>query len=461
MLELKDVCFTYEQSDCGVQDINVSISQGECVVLIGQSGNGKTTLTRLINGLAPAHYKGSLSGEIRINQNRVQDMPLWELSGLVGSVFQDPKSQFFSGELCGEIAFALENRGCETQEIRKKTDAVIKKTELSYLRDVGLDKISSGEKQKVAIASVLSLSPAVLVLDEPTANLDASAARELGEMLKKLKQAGHTLVLAEHRLSYLSEIADRYLYLQNGTLKKEFTASELQNLPLAEKEEMGIRAVHAVPKPRLQAIEKSEVFLSATRIEYTTGKRKILNSLSFMAEKGQVVALTGKNGCGKTTLAKILCGIYKEKKGEICFGGKATRPRHRFRHVWYSSNDTNTQFFTGSLTEELLLQSPKTEKELKRARDILKRLGLYELRDRHPQTLSGGQKQRLSIACGLFSDRAIQVYDEPTSGLDGKNMKLVSEIFKEMAQQGKLVLCITHDAELMEACCSHEVALST
>ncbi len=461
MLVLKDVCFTYGHSDCGVRDINVRIEQGECVVLIGQSGNGKTTLTRLINGLAPSHYKGSHSGEIYIKQHKVQDMPLWELSGLVGSVFQDPKSQFFSGELCGEIAFALENRGYETQDIRKKTDAVIEKTELSYLRNVGLDKISSGEKQKVAIASVLSLAPSLLVLDEPTANLDETAAKELGKMLKKLKQAGHTLVLAEHRLSYLFEMADRYLYLRNGKLDKEFTPSELQNLSLETREEMGIRAVCTVPKPRLQTVEKASesAFLSVTQIEYTAGKKKILNEVSFAADKGTVVALTGKNGCGKTTLAKILCGIYKEKRGEICFGGKAIRPRHRFRHVWYSSNDTNTQFFTGSLTEELLLQSPKTEENLERARTVLKRLGLYELRERHPQTLSGGQKQRLSIACGLFSDRAIQVYDEPTSGLDGKNMELVSEIFNEMAKQGKLVLCITHDAELMESCCSHEFAL--
>lgn len=210
MIELTRASFQYENSDRGVQDISLSVKGGECVVLTGLSGCGKTTVTRLVNGLAPSYYPGVFSGSVRIDGKDISRLSTWEIGRLVGSVFQDPKSQFFSAELAGEVAFPCENYGLSTQEIRERTDAAIKALKLSRLKDRAVDVLSSGEKQRAAIASVYAMKPKVFVCDEPTANLDAAGTRQLAQTLRQLKEQGFTLLLAEHRIDWLMGIADRF-----------------------------------------------------------------------------------------------------------------------------------------------------------------------------------------------------------------------------------------------------------
>jgi energy-coupling factor transport system ATP-binding protein len=462
MIELRGLCFSYAEGGAAdepvLRDINLRIETGECVVLTGPSGNGKTTLTRIINGLAPSYYGGSLTGSAAIDGKPVGDLSSWERARIIGNVFQDPQSQFFSGELAGEIAFACENLGFPRDEIRRRTDGVISAMNLAMLRGIPLDRLSSGTMQKAAIASVRSVSPSVYVLDEPSANLDEEASFQLAEILADLKRSRRTILIAEHRLSYLMEIADRIVYLEQGRLVGEYRPAELKGLSLEQRRSLGIRSPEPVAPPRLLSPAeeggggKGEPAVEAVNISFRIKTKTILSGISFRVFPGAITAITGRNGVGKTTLGKILCGLVRESGGAIALQGKAAGRRKRTAAVWYSANNTNSQFFTHSVTEELLLLSPRNEERLEQARSILKRLGLYECRNAHPATLSGGQKQRLSLACGMLSGREICIFDEPTSGLDGAGLFTVSQCFREMAEAGKTIFIITHDNELAREC---------
>lgn len=462
MIELTHASFQYENSDRGVQDISLSVKSGECVVLTGLSGCGKTTVTRLVNGLAPSYYPGAFSGSVRIDGKDISRLPTWEIGRLVGSVFQDPKSQFFSAELAGEVAFPCENYGLSAREIRERTDAAIEALKLSRLKDRAVDVLSSGEKQRAAIASVYAMKPKVFVCDEPTANLDAAGTRQLTQTLRQLKEQGFTLLLAEHRIDWLMGIADRFLYLRDGRIAAEYTPKDLLLLPEADILGMGLRSPHegkSLPAPSV--LDESPAVLRTAGFSKRIRKEVIFDDIFLAFPKGKVTAITGQNGAGKTTLAQILCGLAKQTRGHILIDGKKARAAVRRRDIYYCGNDTSTQFFTASVAEELLLNTELTEESKDRARHLLKEFGLYEYRDAHPSTLSGGQKQRLAIACAIFSGRRILILDEPTSGLDGQNMRLVAERLRSEARRGRTILVITHDRELIESCCDNVVEVAT
>ncbi|MDR0388079.1 MAG: ABC transporter ATP-binding protein [Treponema sp.] len=441
MIELRGVCFSYASDvihDDGtarepiLRDINLRIETGECVVLTGRSGNGKTTLTRVINGLAPSYYGGTLTGSVLIDGKPLCGMASWERARIIGNVFQDPQSQFFSGELADEVAFACENLGFPLAEIRRRTDDVIRDMNLEYLRHTPLDVLSSGMMQQAAIASVRSVSPAIYIFDEPSANLDEKASLRLAEIFADLKKQGNTLVIAEHRLSYLMDIADRVVYLEHGCLAVEHHPAELKKMSIEQCRAKGLRSPERISLPHLPSpagvIKKPGETLSieARDISYRIKNKTILSGISLRAFPGMITAITGRNGVGKTSLGKILCGLAGESGGMVLLREKAANRRKRAAAVWYSANNTNSQFITHSVTEEILLLSPRDPERLEAARVILKGLGLYEYRDSHPATLSGGQKLRLSLACGIFSGRDICIFDEPTSGLAGAGLLTVS-----------------------------------
>ena len=457
MIELTHASFQYENSDRGVQDISLSVKSGECVVLTGLSGCGKTTVTRLVNGLAPSYYPGVFSGSVRIDGKDISSLSTWEIGRLVGSVFQDPKSQFFSTELAGEVAFPCENYGLSAREIRERTDAAIEALKLSHLKDRAVDILSSGEKQRAAIASVYAMKPKVFVCDEPTANLDAAGTRQLAQTLRQLKEQGFTLLIAEHRIDWLMGIADRFLYLRDGRIAAEYAPRDLL-LPETDVLGMGLRSPHegkSLPVPSV--LDESPAVLKTAGLSKRIRKEVIFDDIFLAFPKGKVTAITGQNGAGKTTLAQILCGLARQTRGRILIDGEKARAAVRRREIYYCGNDTSTQFFTASVAEELLLNTELTEESKDCAIHLLKEFGLYEYRDAHPSTLSGGQKQRLAIACAIFSGRRILILDEPTSGLDGQNMRLVAERLRSEARNGRSILVITHDRELIESCCDNIV----
>lgn len=338
MIELTRASFQYENSDRGVRDISLSVKSGECVVLTGLSGCGKTTVTRLVNGLAPSYYPGAFSGSVRIDGKDISRLSTWEIGRLVGSVFQDPKSQFFSSELAGEVAFPCENYGLSTREIRERTDAAIEALKLSRLRDRAVDVLSSGEKQRAAIASVYAMKPKVFVCDEPTANLDAAGTRQLAQTLRQLKEQGFTLLLAEHRIDWLMGIADRFLYLRDGRIAAEYTPEDLLLLPKADILGMGLRSPHEGERsPAPSVLDESPAVLKTAGLSKRICKEVIFDDVSLSFPKGRVTAITGQNGAGKTTLAQILCGLARQTRGHILIDGKKAGAAVRRGEIYYLS----------------------------------------------------------------------------------------------------------------------------
>ena len=225
---------------------------------------------------------------------------------------------------------------------------------------------------------------------------------------------------------------------------------------------MGLRSPHegkSLPAPSV--LGESPAVLKTAGLSKRIRKEVIFEDISLSVPEGSVTAITGQNGAGKTTLAQILCGLARQTRGHILIDGKKARAAVRRREIYYCGNDTSTQFFTASVAEELLLNTELTEENKDRARHLLKEFGLYEYRAAHPSALSGGQKQRLAIACAIFSGRRILILDEPTSGLDGQNMRLIAERLRSEARNGRTILVITHDRELIESCCDNVVEVGT
>ncbi|MFC2339750.1 MAG: ABC transporter ATP-binding protein [Olsenella sp.] len=460
MIRFEGVSFRYQGSDNGIFDINLTVAAGECVVLCGVSGCGKTTVTRMVSALIPSFYHGKKEGRVLVRGSDVEDLRSWEVGGLVGSVFQDPKSQFFSTELTGEVAFACENRGLDRMEIRRRTDGALAVMGLDALRSQAVDTLSSGEQQRVAIASVYALTPTVLVFDEPTANMDATGMAQLRKTVLELKRRGLTLLVAEHRIAWLDGIADRYLYLRAGRICRQFLPSEMRALPNIERHRMGLRSAIPVPLPHLPAPHGARLAIQCRGLACRRGNTQVWRGLDLSFFTHRVTAIIGPNGVGKTTLGLVLSGLLRQREGEVIVNGRRLRPARRRRELWFCANNTGTQFFTNSVSDELLMSMREhSEKDIGRARDILRRMGLYQYRDAHPACLSGGQRQRLAIACALLSDRNILVLDEPTSGLDAANMRIIATELKTAAAGGRCVLVITHDTELVAECCDSAVSL--
>ena len=244
MIQIDHVTFSYggeNESAGGIQDINLNIEDGQFVVLCGESGCGKTTITRLINGLIPHYYEGKMNGEVWVNGAKVSEQPLYDTAKTVGSVFQNPRSQFFNVDTTSEIAFGCENHGLEEAEIRKRVKLVSEQLNLTNLLDRSVFSLSGGEKQKIACGSAAAVEPDVFVLDEPSSNLDAYSIADFRKLLKILKSQGKTIIIAEHRLYYLYDLADSIIYLSDGEIQGDYTLPEFQLIPAAEKAKMGLR----------------------------------------------------------------------------------------------------------------------------------------------------------------------------------------------------------------------------
>ena len=460
MIELKNVSFRYNNEQEQLAGLSLRIKKGEFVVVTGPSGCGKTTLTRVINGLIPQFYEGELDGEIYLDGKSTAELFSWEFGKSVGSVFQDPKSQFFAAVVQDEVAFCCENYSVPTQLIKARLEDVAKAVHIEPLLEAQLLTLSSGEKQKVAVASVAAMQPAIYVMDEPSANLDMDATAELAAILKGMKEAGNTIIIAEHRLYFLMELADRIIYMEEGKLQREYAPQEMTNLSREQLSGMGLRATkmdwnwrggnYHTPAPGSKpVVAVKDLFLRV-------GKKRdyLLSNLSFEIRPGEIVALTGANGAGKTTLARTLCGLAREAMGQILFNGSAVKPSARYKHAWFVMQDADCQLFSESVLGEMTIGKKSSKELLERAEKILTELDLWTYRGRHPASLSGGQKQRLTLAVALLQDTPLLILDEPTSGLDGRNLDKVVLCVKKQADMDKAVLIITHDHELVQKTCS-------
>ena len=463
-ISLKNISFSYTDSldDAVLKDLNLEIRSGECVILAGESGCGKTTISKLINGLIPHYHSGMMKGDVLLGDRNTADMTLVEISKMVGSVFQNPRSQFFNIDTDSELAFGCENMAMNPDEIRKRVDAVIKDFHLENLMGRSIFNLSGGEKQRIACASVAATGPEIFVLDEPSANLDLKTVAYLTEIVAQWKKARKTVIVVEHRLHYLRDVADRICYVKNGRIAEEWTPAELEAKGAEYAASLGLRCMNLEQlgegvichSRRLSSLDGDDRESPAKSIVFTNlafayhRKHPILDIEHLELPRGQITALIGNNGAGKSTLAQVLCGLR---------GGWLQKHKARKRGAYLIMQDVNHQLFTESVLEEILLgMNPPNENV---ALEILDGLNLKQFAEEHPMSLSGGQKQRVAIGSGVSSGRDVVVFDEPTSGLDYRQMLAVSATLKKLAASGKTLLVITHDPEFILNSCQSVIRM--
>ena len=459
MIEVKNASFQYKSDIAtgGIKNIDLSVPDGQTVVLCGESGCGKTTLTRLINGLIPHYFEGELSGNVIIDGRNISEQPLYDTAKLVGSVFQNPRSQFFNVDTTSELSFGCENLGMPKNEILQRLKKTVLALKIERLLDRSIFDLSGGEKQKIAFGGAFMMDPKVFVLDEPSANLDSDAIADLGETVAYLKSLGKTIILSEHRLYYLRGIADRYVYIKDGRIAGDYTAGQFERIPEAERRKMGLRTndLSALTFNKAAIPSSISVRLSDFRFAYKNAS-ETLKIVSADIPYGGIVGIIGHNGAGKSTFSRCFCGLEK-RCGTVTVDGTPYRARERLKKCYMVMQDVGHQLFTESVLDEVLISM--AEEDEKEAATILDRLDLAALSGRHPASLSGGQKQRLAIASACAAERSVIFLDEPTSGLDYRHMMEAAGLLRTLHEGGKTVYVITHDPELIYECCTDIIHL--
>ena len=495
-INIKNLYFNYQASEntdqsntnnvSTLNDISMSVRKGECILLTGISGCGKTSILRTINGLIPNYYAGKVLGTIEVLGELIQGLPIYDISKKVSTVFQNPKSQFFNLDTTSEIVFFLENMGTPFEKMHQRLTFVSEFLTIQQLLDRNIFNLSGGEKQMIAIASALAADTDIIVFDEPTSNLDIYYIEKIAEVIRLLKKSGKTLIISEHRLYFLTDIIDRAFLIKDGKIEKEFSQQAFLALSEQQRKELLIRPitmsksifsrsensdymqVQSLDSPHISKAEENakdqtSAYLSIENLCYRFKKEQddFLCVQNLKMEFGKVIALTGKNGQGKSTFAQCLTGLLKAKKDLVLLNGKKIDAKQRLELSYMVLQDVGYQLFTESVEDEIALgknkkikpvQSSKNENEEKRIPDvetILKAMNLMELKDTHPLSLSGGQKQRVSIGAAISSGARIIIMDEPTSGMDYFHMKETAKLINSIRTQQTLILIISHDFEFL------------
>lgn len=467
MIQISELSFNYADGNSELNNINMNINKGEFVLLTGMSGSGKTTIIRLINGLIPSYYEGTLKGDVSISPlGNLNNVHISDISQKVSTVFQNPKSQFFNLDTTSELLFYLENIGTPREEMRQKLEECANIFNIEHLLGKEIHSLSGGEKQIIQIAASYISGTDIILLDEPTSNLDIKSILKVRDMLKLLKDMGKTILVSEHRLYFLKGLVDKVYYLEAGKIEKVFTGEELFSLDNETRIKLGLRKLNIIEgispnhfnEKESGANSKAE-FLKIDHLSFkwSNAEKKSLDVNDLQLPLGKVIALIGKNGHGKSTFAQSLTGLLKAKgkvhsKSLLAIHNSNRDERisrkERLTLSYLVMQDVGYQLFTDSVDNEISLGS-KVDLTLKKA-EAIAAMNLEEFIDCHPQGLSGGQKQRVSIAAGICSGSKIIIFDEPTSGMDYYHMKKTAEYIRSILNPDMALIVITHDMEFLE-----------
>lgn len=465
-LEVEHLTFRYRRrAQPALQDVSLRVEAGEILLLAGASGCGKTTLLRCINGLIPHTYSGEMEGEIRLFGHSVRGMSLGQIAQLAGTLLQDPERQILGSYVLQEVAFGLENLGLPRAEILERAERALARLNILHLRDRETFSTSGGEKQKIALAGVLALEPRLLLLDEPLANLDPMSAYEALQLFRQLADEGMAIVLVEHRVEDVLAIEPhKVVYLENGRVVYSGSPAGLMEvvdyreiklpaqavLARAATETANVRAGQRRQRSRGEAL----VEFQGVHFRYSPTAPAVLKDVNLVLHRGEVVALLGHNGCGKTTLVKHALGLLKPTQGRVLLQGQDTRRltvAQAAHTVGYVFQSPTHMLFAPTVRQELEF-GPRNlgfpPQEIATSVDWA--IELVKLRselETPPLALSFGQQKRVSIAAVLTMHSRILMLDEPTAGQDYGTYRAFMDSVLEMEDVDTL-LFITHDLDL-------------
>mgnify|MGYP000634514079 CR=1 FL=1 len=431
--------------------INFSLEMGEVHALLGENGAGKSTLIKVLGGI----YKPD-SGTIKINGQEV------EINGVsdaqekgIGIIHQEivlvpyltvAQNLFLGREIKTKFGTV------DMRETNRRAGEMLANLGVNIHPDTLVESLTIAQQQMVEIIRAVSNNARVLIMDEPTANLDAGAIDTLRQQIIQIKKEGRTVVIAEHRLYFLMDLIDRAIFIQKGKIVQIFSGNEFRNLSDEQRIRMGLRSL-VQPVLELPPADPSgaQEGLSVENLSCAFDKQPVFSGLGFSAKRGEVLGIVGHNGAGKTTMTRCLCGLLKEVNGTVRLDGQTLKAKQRNKASFCVMQDVNHQLFSDSVWNECELAQPDCPPE--RIEEILRSFDLLDFKDRHPMALSGGQKQRLAVATAILSNKDVLVFDEPTSGLDYHRMLEVSNMIRKLNDENKVIIIVSHDFEFLGRTC--------
>jgi energy-coupling factor transport system ATP-binding protein len=476
VINIRNLSYSYPgATQPALVDINLELERGSNVLLTGLSGSGKSTLLRAFNGLVPRFHGGRFSGQVVVGGLDTRHTSIESMAAQVGLMFQEPSRRFVSRSVVDEIAFGLEAAGLEGSAIRRRVDEVVERFALAGLLDRQVDKLSGGEQQRVALAAVLSRLPGLVLLDEPTSQLDALASRALIEWMRELIDSDElTVMVAEHRFERWSGLIDTYLYLtpegkMGGFGKRRQALVDTPYDHPVETISKRLGLDNPEPEALRQALQQAGIVaerklasagpirMEAMDLDFAYNGIPALRGASLALREGEIVALMGPNGSGKTTLLRCLMGLNRVQDGRICMEGRFIHQDEVTsiaRSVAYVPQWPSALLFADTVSEELwwtlrnhnLEENPPIHPEA-----LLKELDLHSEADRYPRDLSAGQIQRAALAAVLVTKPGVLLLDEPTLGMDPLIQRRLGRLLTDWRKAGRAVLVATHDSEFAAA----------
>lgn len=434
-IRLKEVSFKYDGAKENVlENINLTVEYGGTVLLSGVSGEGKSTLLSIINGVIPFVNSGEFSGSVEIGGKDVTKLKISERSKLIGTVLQNADEQIIYDLVNEEIAFGCENLNIASEEIDRRIERFTALMQIE--KNAKTKTLSGGQKQRLITASTLAMEQKIIILDEPLANLDTHTAHILLKALRNLANSGYAVLIVEHRLDVVKNYIDKVMRIEN---KQLFTSTDINDL------NSGIKTI-----PHADGSLPGEVLIKGEKLFFAAGDRNIIDGLDIEIRAGERIVLLGENGCGKTTLMRMLARLNKPNDGALSQTITKSKKANSkwFSKVGYVYQNPVYQLFMPTLLSEISFKAKSEEI----AREMINAFGLSGLEQRHPQSLSEGQKRRASIAAVCASEPTVLFLDEPTVGQDYKNLcKTVETVNKINKNLGTAIVTVTHDKRCASA----------